>query len=197
MEICKPEDSIRQLVQSGRIAEAVEAVLELYGPEIGGWLVGTLGSESEGREAYSLFLEALWKGIATFRWESSLRTWAYRVARNTAWRVARDSRRKPLLSESFAEGIPVAPPSESKPWLRTEVKAGLPDLLSALKAEDRMILILRVDRGMTWEDVSRVIYGEEACRDPRSLIARTAAVRQRFLRVKRRLRRLAKDRGIL
>lgn len=191
------EARVRQLRDGGRETEAVELLLELYGAEIGGWLIRTLACESDGREAYSLFLESLWTGMKHFRWESSLRTWAYRLARNAACRVLRGRGRTRLMSHSSAEAIAATPESEIKPWLCTAARTGVDDLLKHLKPQDRMILILRVDRGMTWQCVARVVYGEARCRDQRSLIARAAAVRQRFLRIKRHLRELAKKRGII
>ena len=192
----KIEDRIRELVHRGERRGAIQLAVESFGGEVAGWLAAVLSSESDTSETYSLFLEDLCKGISKFRWESSFRTWAYRVARNAALRFLRN-RARGRGGRACAEELPAAARTETKPWQRTEIKTGFADLLQSLEPKDRMILILRVDRGMSWDDVASVVSDAEGSAQARGGPLRSAAVRQRFMRIKRRLRRLATSRGLI
>lgn len=46
----------------------------------------------------------------------------------------------------------------------------------ALPAEDRMLLVLRVDKRMEWKDISWVMLGQEDVPDPRLPAVRLACV---------------------
>jgi len=64
---------------------AAETVMREYGPGIRGLLLTIFRRNPDAaEEAFSLFAENLWRFIGTFRGESSIRTWAYCVARNGA-----------------------------------------------------------------------------------------------------------------
>ena len=63
-------------------------------------------------------------------------------------------------------------------------------LRDTLGTEDRTLLILRVDRGLSWRDVS-VAMGEQGMR------LEEGALRKRFERLKGRLQRLAGEQGLL
>jgi RNA polymerase sigma-70 factor (ECF subfamily) len=63
-------------------------------------------------------------------------------------------------------------------------------LREALEPEERTLLILRLDREMSWNEVAEVLSGEG---DP----VDAAAVRKRFERVKDRLAKLAREQGLL
>jgi RNA polymerase sigma-70 factor, ECF subfamily len=77
------------------------------------------------------------------------------------------------------------------------VKSEFTRLREMLDAEDRMLLTLRVDRQMHWQDVARVMSGPEVHLTPAALQKKASALRQQFQRVKGRLRYLAEQRGIL
>ena len=191
------EKRVRAFRTERRDHEALELVVRTYGSEIGGWLSRILGSDSATSEAYSVFLEDLWGGLREFRGESSLRTWLYRVARNAAMRTLRTNSRynKRIVSDSEALDVPACR-SETAPWLRSAVSLELNRIIQSLDPEDHMILILRIDRRMSWEEISQVVLNESA--DARQgSAAHQAAIRQRFGRMRRRLRNLATRHGLL
>jgi len=47
--------------------------------------------------------------------------------------------------------------SETAPRLRTAVRTQLAAIRNELAEEDRALLILRVDRGLSWKEIARVI----------------------------------------
>jgi RNA polymerase sigma-70 factor (ECF subfamily) len=74
---------------------------------------------------------------------------------------------------------------------RTDVKDELRVLREQLDPEEHEILLLRLDRGLPWRDIARILGGDH------QLDARAAALRKRFERAKERLRKLAIEHGLI
>lgn len=197
--ICEVE--IRRHHAVGAHNRTAELAIRAYGPEIRGWLVGVTRDRAAATEIYSLVCEDIWKGLPGFRWESSFRTWAYRVARNAWFRYLRSVERaretETQLDDVVAGGLPQADRSRTHPWLRTEVREGLARLRGQLTPADRMLLTLRVERRMAWEDIARVVASDGEALTPEAVRRRAAALRQQFKRLKARLHALAVDEGLL
>ena len=178
---------------SGDLRGAATAIVEGYGAEIVGFLVAVLRDRQSAGDVFSQFTEDLWAGIGRFRGESSHRTWAYTLARNAAHRHRRDPlrRRAVALSEcpelaAMEERVRTA----TVTYMRSEVKNTIRRLRDSLDADDQMLLILRVDRGMAWNEVASVMLDAAADGAPdTSEVARmSATLRKRFERVKDWLR---------
>jgi RNA polymerase sigma-70 factor (ECF subfamily) len=181
------EEQIRARFEAGELARAAAEALETYGPEVLGWLVTTTGNVGEAEEAFGMASEDLWRTFSTFRWECSLRTWLYSLARHALIRqrkvaAGRRDRRIPLTEASkVAQRVR----SATAPWLRTEVKDGIAELRASLDEGERELLVLRVDRDLPWDDIATIL-GEPAAR-----------LRKRFQSVKEKLRDRARARGLL
>jgi RNA polymerase sigma-70 factor, ECF subfamily len=191
------EQTIRRHCEEDRMDLAANVAIRSYQRELLTWLNGVLCDETAAREVFSVVCEDLWKGLPSFRWESSFRTWVYQLAHNAVARRFRSpSREQPIGSDSFHHP-PQDVRSRTKPWLRTDVKSEFARLREMLDAEDRMLLTLRVDRQMHWQDVARVMSGPEVHLTPAAVQKKASALRQQFQRIKGRLRYLAEQRGIL
>lgn len=175
---------------------AATATLRGYGPEILGFLFGVMGRGDGVDDAFSQFCEDLWRGLPSFRRESSLRTWAYKVAQNVAYRQARRELRRrrrvaPITEfpdlEQLAEELRTA----TLPYLRTEVRAEVARLREQLTPDERSLIILRVDRRLSWDAIARIL-AEDAEPDAEALKRDAARLRKRYERIKLRLRELAK-----
>jgi RNA polymerase sigma-70 factor (ECF subfamily) len=191
------EGSVRQLWADGRESAAVSAALKLYGAEVYGLLLGLCRGRDEADDAFSLFAEGLWQSLSTFEWKCSLRTWAYVIARRSALDLRRKARRPHVgLSQVGEVSAMVARiRTETAPFRRTDVKDRLAELRSTLPEDDQMLLILRLDRGLAWEDLARVFAGEDAEAD--ALKRESARLRKRFQTVKDRLVELGRKEGLL
>jgi RNA polymerase sigma-70 factor (ECF subfamily) len=193
----EPEESIRATWLSGDFAGATTAALRLYGPEVLGFLVAVHRDETAAEEAFSIFTERLWRGIARFEWKCSVRTWSYVLARNASMDERRGEvrRRRGLASPSEAPISEIAARvrTETLSILRTEKRNAFTELRDELPEEDRVLLVLRVDRDLPWRDIARVL-GADGDED----VTREAArLRKRFQLVKDRLRARAQERGIV
>src|SRR5262249_27418391 len=120
------EAKVRAHHQAGRLREAATAALEGYGPEVLGFLIVTLRSETDAAEAFAQFCADLWTSIANFGWRCSFRTWAYTVARHAGERQRRDRHARRAVSlEDWPElsSIEQRVRTATEPFCRTETKA--------------------------------------------------------------------------
>ncbi|MBM4373333.1 MAG: sigma-70 family RNA polymerase sigma factor [Deltaproteobacteria bacterium] len=186
------EQRIRAGFDEGDFRGGVTVALQEYGPWLLGYLNVLLKTEDEAFEVFCQFSEDLWKGVAGFRWESAFRTWAYRLAYHAAMRHLRAGHRRP------ARNVPLSRIQElsrlqaevrttTRNFLRTEVKDELARLRETLSPEEQSLLTLRLDRGMSWEEIARVTLAEGDAADPAALRRQAAALRQQLCRLKTRL----------
>jgi RNA polymerase sigma-70 factor, ECF subfamily len=193
------ERELRAAFDGGDMAAAATIAIKRYGPEIFGFLVGMAGDEDTAAEVFSRFCVELWRDLPKFRWECSLRTWAYMVARHRLYRHAaeRGRRRRDVSPDEVPEIQRLADEvrSSTAQHLRTAVKDAFTALRAQLEPDDQMLLVLRVDKDLEWLEVARVLGGAD--RDDAALSRDAAALRKRFERIKVRLRTLAREAGLM
>jgi RNA polymerase sigma-70 factor, ECF subfamily len=178
------EGRLRRLAEAGDLAAAATLAVETYGPEIYGYLVAVARDDDTAAEVYAELCHDLWRDLPRFKWESSLRTWAYTVARHRLIDALRDParrRRTPLSQAPEVDALIARTRTTTATWQRSEVKAGVARLRERLDPDDQTLLILRVDRGLGWRDVAAIMGDKEP------------ALRKRYERLKERLREMAKD----
>ena len=187
------EAAIRALCQAGSYADAATAALQRYGVELLGFLRALAGDEDLAGDAFGELGEDIWKGLPRFRWQSSLRSWLYALARNALTQLRRDPRRRRdrNLPLSVAPEVEAMVRTVTRDIQRTEVKDEFRVLREQLDPEEHEILLLRLDRGLAWKDIARILGGDD------NLDARAAALRKRFERAKERLKKLAIERGLI
>jgi RNA polymerase sigma-70 factor, ECF subfamily len=195
------EKDARALCDSGEHEAAATLALRGYGPEVFGFLVAVLRTEADASDAFSETSEVLWRKLPTFAWESTLRTWTYGIARNVARTLRRDGARRERrvgnVSDSRLEAVAQAVRTETQSYLRTDKRTRLQALRDSLPEEDRMLLVLRVDRKLEWTELARVLGGDDAPLDGPELARTAARLRKRFQLVKDRLRELARRQGLV
>ena len=177
------EAAVGRHLESGELAAAATAAIRGYGPEILGYLAAVLRDDDAAADAFSRFAEDLWKGLPGFRRKSSMRTWAYRVAWNAAQDTIADAfrRRGRRLTTGEMSRLAASVRSTSAEFLADAAKARLQAMRANLKPEEQTLLILRVNRGLSWNEVGEVLSTD------------SAAVRKRYERLKDKLRKMARD----
>ena len=134
---------MRELCAQGDYDAAATLAISTYGRELTGFLMARLG-EQAGTEAFSDFLEDFWRGLPGFGWRSTLRTWAYMLARHAAARHARGARRRRDCQHTLSSGLSgVAEQvrTETAAHLRTELKDRVRVLREQLTDEEQSLLI--------------------------------------------------------
>jgi RNA polymerase sigma-70 factor, ECF subfamily len=191
------EAAIRAYVEAGDIDAAATRALERYGPELYGFLRALARDDDLAAEAFAAASEQLWRNLPKFRFEASVRTWAYQIARHALHHARMDPRRRidRNLPLSVATSMEEVRRSATAPYRRTEVKDALRVLRESLDPLDHEILILRLDRQMSWKDIARALAADDDV--PATLDQRAAALRKRFERAKTQLRELAVAQGLI
>ena len=185
------ETRIARALERGEHEAAAAEAIRGFGPEILGYLSRVLGSRDDASDAFSFFAEQLWRGMPGFAGRSSVRVWAYRVAWSAAVRLRADawSRRRERFPTSMASRVAGEVLSRSA-ITRERESAELARLRAALDAGEQSLLVLRVDRGLSWREVAEVMAADgEELDEP--------ALRKRFERVKAKLARLAHQEGLI
>lgn len=194
------ERRIQRNHEKGELKDAATAAIEGFGPEILGFLVAVVRDDQLAGEVFAQFCEDLWTGLPHFRWESSFRTWAYVLARH-AWQRQRrepDFRRTvPLSDFAGISKLEQQVRTLTLPHLKSDMKQEVVRLRESLDPEDQMLLILRIDRRMAWNEIALVMLGQDEAKDDAAISRKAAALRKRFERVKDDLKRLAREQKLI
>jgi len=201
----EPEDlelRLRRKLEQADHAGAATLALGAYGAEIFGFLLAFHRDSDDASEVFSLFSERLWRDLPGFRGDSSFRTWAYALARHASLNYRRDARRRGGRLESlpddsghaaFAQKVR----SETASYLRSQAKARFAALRESLPSEDQALLILRVDRGLSWNDLALVLHEGGAPLGDAGRKREAARLRKRFQLLKARLLELGRGAGVV
>jgi RNA polymerase sigma-70 factor (ECF subfamily) len=187
------EERAAELLDRGDHAAAATLVVREYGPQILGYLASVVRSDADAGDVFSQFSEDLWRGLPGFRRECPLRVWAYRLAWHAAARFLRDPYRQRGRRLETTEISRIAEEVRSSVLLgRTEARrAGIERLRDRLAPDEQTLLVLRLDRGLSWRDVA-IVLAEEG-----GAPLDEAVLRKRFERLKDKLGRLAREEGLI
>jgi RNA polymerase sigma-70 factor (ECF subfamily) len=192
------ERPIREACQRADFEGAARSALHLYGRELLGYLIARLG-EQRGNDLFSEWLEDFWRGLPSFAWRCTLRGWLYTLARHAIVHEFRGVKRR--CETGFQTGavfeVVAAIRTETALHLQTAMKSRLRELRERLSDDEQTLLILRVDRDLSWRELAAVMseQGESTCEQDLDRMA--TRLRQRFQSAKARLRQLAEDEGLL
>jgi RNA polymerase sigma-70 factor, ECF subfamily len=193
------DEEVRKLLAGGDVSAATTVVIRKLGPEVLGFLCGVVG-DGDGNEVFSPWSVRLWRSLATFRHGCSIRTWCYLLARREITRFKRGEKkhgegRQPI---SQFEDVLEQARTESRSAVATAKQQQIARLRQELTEEDRMILILRYDRELAWQDIARTFVDEAPGEPGAAELAETiseedlkreaARLRKRFQLVKERLK---------
>jgi RNA polymerase sigma-70 factor (ECF subfamily) len=153
--------------------------MRAFGPKILGYLRSILRDEADAGDAFSVWAEHLWRGIRSFRGESSFRTWGFKIAYNAALNVRNEAWRRLGRPFETGEASRLADEIRTRTAVREERQRTRLD-------EIRELLTLRIDQELSWEEIADVFSPGEERLEP-------AALRKRFQRLKDRLGEMLKD----
>jgi len=190
------EGRIRSACEAGAWQEAATAAVRAYGPELVGYLAALTRNATDADDLFGQVAENLWRSLPSFRWESSLQTYAYALARHAWLRRGREARRlagrAPLSSPAVA-AVVAEVRSRTATYLRTESKNKLARVRERLDPDDQALLILRINRRMGWRDIAGALADPDDGVDAAALDRRAAALRKRFERLKAEIRESLQD----
>jgi len=122
------------------------------------------GSVEDIEDAEQEILAALYAGMSGYRFQSSFRTFLYRVCRNTAIDMLRvkgrerkrveAAGREARAREALSEESTFDP---DKGLVREERRRALQAALASLRPDERVLIILKESEGMAVEEIARVL----------------------------------------
>jgi RNA polymerase sigma-70 factor (ECF subfamily) len=160
----EPEDDVALLTRTGSgDREAFDRLVDRHQAAVFRF-IRTLGPDPASSEdiLQETFLAA-WRGAGTFRAQSSVRTWLFTIARNTAARQYRRRAGEPVrrdlatLDDLGAAAGWGADPDPEAMAMRQEERAAVARALEALDPEDRRVLVLRDLEELTGEEAADVL----------------------------------------
>jgi len=192
------DEDIVTLCGEGAYDRATTLALQGLGPSVMRYLAARARDDDLASEAFAHFAEDLWRGMRGFRGGSSVRVWAFSIARNALGQVLRRRQRERRRSRSFTSSVAgrVAAEvrSETLRYLKSETKQRFAALRKRLSPDEQGLLVLRVNERLSWEEIARIML--ESPTD--AAVKREAArLRKRFQLVRDKLRKMAKDEGLL
>jgi len=165
-------------------------VLRRLGPEVLGFLTGAIGT-IDADDLFATLSERLWSSLRGFEGRCSVRTWFYVLARHEIGRFRRGARAahdKAGRRVAISAVQDVLAAARTTHAGRTEQCNQLIRLRDELPMDDRMLLILRVDRDLSWEEIALAfaaapeqLSGDDRRREAARLRKRFQLVRQRLL----------------
>jgi RNA polymerase sigma-70 factor (ECF subfamily) len=193
------EREISDACKRGDLERATTIAIEGFGPELLGFVAAMLRNEDDAHDAFSQLCEDIWRGLGDFQHRSSFRTWAYTLARHAVHRHRRTDqryRKRVVNADSgLVSRLEQHVRTTTLPFLRSQSKTRLVELRSSLPEEEQMLLILRVDRGLGWNEIAQVL--SETALSDEERTRESMRLRKRFQLVKDKLRELAKSEGLL
>jgi RNA polymerase sigma-70 factor (ECF subfamily) len=196
------EQAIRAAVEGGERDHAATLAIELYGHEIFSFIASQLRAPHAAGDAFSDFSELFWRTLPSFQWRCSVRTWMYLLARRALSRQRRDAQKRYRHETSLSHASRLSHAVQhvrtaTAAHLKTATKDRFQNLRAELSEEDQMVLVLRVDRGLSWAELAEVMLASDDATPPAQLATEAARLRKRFQLAKAHLRRRAEETGLV
>lgn len=187
------EAAVRSIVLAGQGQKAARLLVERLSPELRSFIDRLLGNAPLADEAHAATCERLWHGLATFRWEYSLRAWSYIVARRetSRCRARHDCEQRTTILKD--EAVPHHVDSTIH-TASTAERDQLANMRASLSDEERDLIVLRVEHGLGWEEIALAFLEEDEA-NPETISREAARLRQRFRVIRARVAAAITDRS--
>jgi len=193
-----PDEEYRALFEAGDLEDVATRFMERYGGDILAFLAMRLRDQAAASEVFSVFNLDFWRGLRGFQWRTTLRSWGYTLARNAANRFQQRRRREArLVHPNRTPECAEERRRSTAPYLRTAVKKRMRELRERLPTDDQSLLVLRIDKGLSWNELAVVFAAADDPMDEAGVLRSAARLRQRFASIKRLLRAMAEEEGLI
>lgn len=195
------EEQLESLLRTGALDELATLAVETYGGELYGFLIHVVGDATGAEDVFSQTIEDFWRSLPGFRGRCSLRTWLYMLAHHASVRHRQSPwHRAPRAGSSALDQLVAAARTLTVSWRRSEVQDRWRELRRELAPEERALLVLRVDRDLSWSEIALVMRSkssDDSADDASAAVTREAArLRKRFQLLKDQLRARARAAGL-
>ncbi|HLG42061.1 MAG TPA: sigma-70 family RNA polymerase sigma factor [Planctomycetota bacterium] len=152
MDYHKAEEDLVRRIAAGD-SEAFEKLYEAYRKPLANYLYRLCFDRALVEDLLQEVFVRIWRAAASFRAESKVSTFIFRIATNVWINESRRLREKP--AEAAADRVQSGEPGEELE--RREREARVRDALRTLPAGERAVLILAEYNGLPYEEIARVL----------------------------------------
>lgn len=184
------EERVHALLAQGKPSAAADIAVRELGPDVRRFIRAALHDEALAADAFSAFTEDVVRALPGFRGDAALRTWAYRLAWHALRRVRDDAWQRRRCTLDLGAVSPLAKTESDTPLVRERRALALEKMRLALSLEEQTLLALRIDQGLCWAEISRILSHD-------GITVGADALMKRFERLKTRLAEVAKREGLL
>ena len=131
--------------------ELLKDLFSCYRQDLSAFLRRRCGDEADAQDAVQDAFESAAKYLATYRGETPLKNWLYRLASSACTRMRRGRKNDPKMHETY-DGTPLAAAEALGTAVEAMLEARLSPLRNALEAlsdRDRAVLLLRDGQGLS------------------------------------------------
>ena len=193
------EMRLTELLRAGAMDDVATLAIQTYGPELYGFLSNVMGGSADAADVLSQTIEDFWSALPRFRGQCTIRTWLYTLAQHANSRYWRSPwNRGRRTGDSKLHELVAHVQTRTAPWQQTDVKDKWHDLRQTLAPDDRALLVLRIDRGLKWDEIVRITLGRtEKDMEAVELRREAARLRKRLQLLKESLRARALSAGLI
>jgi RNA polymerase sigma-70 factor (ECF subfamily) len=178
------DERVRALLDAGGGADAATEAIRALGPAVLRFVRTLVRDEADANDAFSYWAESVWRGLPGFRGGASLRTWSFRLAYHAALAVRDQAWRRRVRPFATGEASRLAETLRTASAVRVErQRRKLDAVIGKLSAEQQTLLSLRIDQGLSWEEVAEVLSTDTRHVDPSTLAKRYERLKVRLAAV--------------
>ena len=150
------DSEIIQLYECGRREEAFNGIVETYTERLYWHVRRFLCSHDDTDDLLQDIMIKIWTALPTFRGESKLYTWIYRIATNEVLNHLRKQRFKALVSLDSATSILERKIDDDAYFNGDEMQRELHKAIQRLPEKQRVVFNLKYFEEMKYEEISEI-----------------------------------------
>lgn len=153
------ERSDDALLRAARLGDtdAFAAVVHRHGPGMRRYARLILGDDEDAADATQDALVSAWRALATFRGDSSLRTWLFTLVSRRAADLQRRRRAVPVEDEQLERRLPALPDVAAGRAVEADLLAALRAALQELPWRQRACWLLREVEGLGYDEIAAAL----------------------------------------
>lgn len=165
---------------------ALRELIASYSPRLLPYIRDVVKNHQEAEDVLQLVFWKVWRRIDSFRGESAVSTWIYRIALNAAidWRKHKRVERTQCVEDPELFGVPDDGRGPADQASGRDLSSVVRAAMMQLPEKFRTVLLLREIEGLSYEEIAE------------SLHIALGTVESRIFRARAKLAKLLKDAGI-
>lgn len=178
---------LRQIIAGD--SDAFAQLVEAYQKPVYSLCLRMVSNPTDAEDlAQEAFVKA-WRGLQSYKFESSFSTWLYRLTGNVCIDFLRKQKRKTVISLTASEedtpelDIPDPEPLPEEQVLHKEKQQAVSAAMEQLQESERLVLTLRVVEELSYEQIAEVMD------------IKVGTVKSRIARARERLRKILLQNG--